>query len=176
VFAAEPLDLVQIAVRRSAADAFGAALAGMGLSAPPPGEVRSAGALDLLWLQPDTYMLVLPRNAPRSLDALTPHAALVDQSDGRSAFTLSGPRARDVLAKGCRLDFHPRVFGPGRVTAGSFAHVTAVIQQLNRDRPAATSAGRGSPVPVDEPVFRIIVFSSFAQHIAEWLGHATVSA
>jgi len=158
VFAAEPLDLVQIAVRRGAADAFSSALAGMGLSAPPPGEVRSAGGLDLLWLQPDTYMLVLPCGTRRALDALTPHAALVEQSDGRSAFTLSGPHARDVLAKGCRLDFHPRVFGPGRVTASSFAHVTAVIQQTAAD-----------------PAFRIIVFSSFAQHIAEWLGHATAS-
>jgi len=159
VFAAEPLDLVQIAVRRGAADAFDAALAKMGLGAPRPGEVRSAGGLDLLWLQPETYMLILPRGTPRMLEALRPHAALVEQSDGRSAFILSGPQARDVLAKGSRLDFHPRVFGPGRVTAGSFAHVTAVIQQLD-----AT------------PRFRIIVFSSFAQHIAEWLGHATASA
>lgn len=158
MFAAEPLDLVQIAVRRGAADAFSAALAGMGLSAPPPGEVRSAAGLDLLWLQPDTYMLVLPRDAPRALDALAPHAALVEQSDGRSAFTLSGPHARSVLAKGCRLDFHPRVFGPGRVAAGSFAHVTAVIQQLDA-----------------APSFRLIVFSSFARHISDWLEHATAS-
>jgi heterotetrameric sarcosine oxidase gamma subunit len=176
VFAAEALDLVQIGVRRGREADFAAALATLGLAPPPPGEVRSAGGCDLIWLQPNTSLLAASRGAMPGLAALAPFAALVEQSDGRSAFTLSGPRAREVLAKGCRLDFHPRVFGPGRAAGALLAHVNAVIQQLDRDRPAS-SAGRESPVPDDpEPAFRIIVFSSFAQHIAEWLGHATASA
>jgi sarcosine oxidase subunit gamma len=64
-----------------------------------------------------------------------------------------------VLAKGCRLDFHPRAFGPGRVAGATLAHVNAVIQQTS-----------------DLPKFRVIVLSSFAQHIAEWLEHATATA
>ncbi|UPY36394.1 sarcosine oxidase subunit gamma family protein [Sediminicoccus sp. KRV36] len=176
MFAAEALDLVQIGVRRGAAAEFAGALQSLGLTPPEPGEARSAGGRDLIWLQPNTYLLAAPRGAMPALDALAPFAALVEQSDGRSAFILSGPRAREVLAKGCRLDFHPRVFGPGRVAGTTLAHVNAVIQQLDRDHPAS-SAGRESPVPADDqPQFRLIVFSSFAQHIAEWLGHATASA
>lgn len=176
MFAAEALDLVQIGVRRGMAVEFAGALQSLGLSPPEPGEVRSAGGRDLIWIQPNAYLLAAPRGAMPALDVLAPFAALVEQSDGRSAFTLSGPRAREVLAQGCRLDFHPRVFGPGRAAGALLAQVNAVIQQLDRDRPAS-SAGRESPVPDDaEPSFRIIVFSSFAQHIAEWLGHATASA
>lgn len=159
MFAAEPLDLVQIGVRRGATVEFAGALQSLGLTPPEPGEARSAGGCDLLWIQPDTYMLLTPRGAPCMLDTLAPFASLVDQSAGRSCFTLAGPRARAVLAKGCRLDFHPRVFGPGRVASSSLAHVNAVIQQVNA-----------------EPRFRLIVFSSFAQHIAEWLEHASASA
>jgi sarcosine oxidase subunit gamma len=176
VFAAEALDLVQIGVRRGATAEFAGALQSLGLSPPEPGEARSADGLDLIWLQPHTYLLAAPRGAMPALEALAPFAALVEQSDGRSAFTLSGPKARDVLAKGCRLDFHPGVFGPGRAAGATLAHVNAVIQQLDRDR-TASSAGRESPVPDDlDPSFRIIVFSSFAQHVSEWLAHATVSA
>lgn len=159
VFAAEPLDLVQIGVRRGMTVEFAGALQSLGLTPPGPGEAHSADGRDLLWLQPDTYMLVMPRGTLPALDALAPFASLVDQSAGRSCFKLTGPRARAVLAKGCRLDFHPRVFGPGRVASSTLAHVNCVIQQIDA-----------------EPRFRLIVFSSFAQHVAEWLGHASASA
>ncbi|MBX9748573.1 MAG: hypothetical protein K5Q68_03070 [Roseococcus sp.] len=159
MFVAEALDLVQIGVRRGAALEFAGALQSLGLSPPEPGEARSGNGLDLIWLQPNTYLLAAPRGTMPALGALAPFAALVEQSDGRSAFTLSGPRAREVLAQGCRLDFHPRAFGPGRAAGALLAHVNALIQQTS-----------------DQPQFRIIVFSSFARHIAEWLGHATASA
>ncbi len=159
MFAAEALDLVQVAVRRGATVEFAGALQTLGIAPPEAGEARSANGLDLLWIQPSTYLLVAARGAMPSLAALAPFAALVDQSDGRSAFTLSGPRARDVLSKGCRLDFHPRAFGPGRVASCGLAHVTAVIQQTG-----------------PQPAFRVIVFSSFAQHIADFLEHAEASA
>ena len=159
VFAAEPLDLVQISVRRGMTVEFAGSLQELGLTPPESGQVRHTAGRELLWIQPDTYLLTMPRGAPRALDVLAPFASLVDQSAGRSCFTLSGPRARDVLSKGCRLDFHPRVFGSGRVASSSLAHVNAVIQQIDA-----------------EPRFRIIVFSSFAQHIAEWLKHASAAA
>lgn len=162
VFAADAQDIIQIGLRRGAAEGFAQALQGFGLAVPAPGHVSSAPGRDLLWIQPDAFLMVLPRAAPgESLTLLAPLAhiaALVDQSDGRACFTLRGPHARDVLAKGCRLDFHPRVFGPGRVASSSIAHVNGVIQQTDA-----------------EPSFRIIVFSSFAQHFAEWLEHAVAS-
>lgn len=40
-------------------------------------------------------------------------ASIFDQSGGRTVLRLSGPRARDVLAKGLPIDLHSRAFGPG---------------------------------------------------------------
>ncbi len=176
VFAAEALELVQIGLRRGMAAEFAAALQGLGLAPPEPGQVSHAHGLELLWIQPGTYLLAAPPGGMPGLEILAPCAALVEQSAGRAAFILRGPRARDVLARGCRLDFHPRAFAAGRVAGATLAHVNAVIQRLDRDRPAATSAGRESPVTEAEPAFRIIVFSSFARHMAEWLAHTTAAA
>jgi sarcosine oxidase subunit gamma len=38
---------------------------------------------------------------------------VVDVRDGRLAFSLKGSWAREVVAKGCSLDLHPRGFAPG---------------------------------------------------------------
>ena len=104
VFAAEPLDLVQIGVRRGMAVEFAGALQSLGLMPPEPGEVRSGVGRDLLWVQPDTYLLVMPRGAPRMLENLAAFAALVDQAaSGRLNFSdatvtraVSGAKAASV--------------------------------------------------------------------------------
>lgn len=151
VFVAEPVTLTQITLRRGAAEGFAQAL---GMAVPAPGRVSTGQGRELLWVQPGTFLLIGNR-----VEALAPFATTVDQTDGRSCFHLDGPQAIEILSRGCRVDFHPRAFGPGRVAATSLAHVNALIQQ--RD---AT------------PRFRIIVFSSFARHISEWLEHAAAGA
>ena len=68
------------------------------------------------WLGPDEWLVAAPdrrverieRELRRALDGQ--HAALSDVSHSRTVFVLSGPDARALLAKGCPLDFHPRVF------------------------------------------------------------------
>jgi len=40
-------------------------------------------------------------------------AAVTDQTDARAVLKLHGPRVRDVLAKGCPVDLHPRAFRRG---------------------------------------------------------------
>jgi sarcosine oxidase subunit gamma len=69
--------------------------------------------------------------------------------------TLAGPDARRVLQKLCRLDLHPRVFGPGRVATTPMAEITCLLYQ--RD---------------EIPTFDLILFSSFATHFAGALTHA----
>src|SRR5436190_5251690 len=44
-----------------------------------------------------------------------PFAAVSDQSDARLVLRLSGPRVRDVLAKGVPVDLHSKAFKPGDV-------------------------------------------------------------
>ncbi|NNG06032.1 MAG: hypothetical protein HKM95_18270 [Inquilinus sp.] len=99
--------------------------------------------------------------ADRLIEALAGlHATAVDIGDGATTIRLAGPRARDVLAKGCPLDLHPRAFGPGRVAQSVIAQADAVIHQTADD-------GGG-------PVFEIHVRRSFAEYLWLWLADAAL--
>jgi sarcosine oxidase subunit gamma len=58
-------------------------------------------------------------------------AAVTDQSDSRLVLHLSGPRVRDVLAKGVPVDLHPSVFRPGDVASTLVAYVGVQIDRLD---------------------------------------------
>ena len=62
---------------------------------------------------------------------LGPFAAVTDQSDARLVLRLSGPRVRDVLAKGVAVDLHPKAFKPGDVTSTLVAYVGVQIDMLD---------------------------------------------
>ena len=114
--------------------------------------------VSMLWLGPDEWLVVTPDNRVEriertlrgALDARL--AALTDVSHSRAILSLSGPDARSVLAKGCPLDFHPRVFGPGRCAQSRLAKCQVLIHQ--------TTAA---------PVFEIYVMRSFAEYAWTWL-------
>jgi sarcosine oxidase subunit gamma len=164
VSAAEPLrlsrprrELVQVMARRGT-DPAALARAGFGLELPGPGHAATAGDLTALWIQPRAWMLVAPQAGEGALlrraAPLATGAALIDQSHGRSTFGLAGASARAVLAKGCRIDLHPRVFGPGRVAATMVAHVHALLHQTATD------------------AFELTVASTLAAHAFDWLQSA----
>ena len=117
--------------------------------------------VSMLWLGPDEWLVVTPdRRAERIertlRDALEgQHAALTDVSHSRTVLALCGPDARAVLAKGCPLDFHPRVFGPGRCAQSRLAKCQVLIHQ--------TKAA---------PAFDIYVQRSFAEYAWTWLEDA----
>ena len=112
----------------------------------------------MLWLGPDEWLVVTPdRRAERierelrnALDGQC--AALSDVSHSRTVLALSGPDTRALLAKGCPLDLHPRVFAPGRCAQSKLAKCQVLIHQLS-----------------EAPAFEIYVHSSFAQYVWEWL-------
>ena len=117
--------------------------------------------VSILWLGPDEWLVVTPdrRRAriERTLrDALAgQHAAVTDVSHGRAVLVLSGPDAPAVLAKGCSLDVHPRVFDPGRCAQSRLAKCQALIYQTT-----------------DAPEYEIHVSRSFAQYAWTWLEDA----
>ena len=117
--------------------------------------------LSMLWLGPDEWLVVTPdRRVARIEGALRDalegqHAALTDVSHSRTILALSGPEARAVLAKGCPLDFHPRVFEPGRCAQSRLAKCQALIHQTDA-----------------APTFEIHVNRSFAQYAWMWLEDA----
>jgi sarcosine oxidase subunit gamma len=77
--------------------------------------------------------------------------ALVDVSGQRTILEISGPKAREVLAKGCRLDLHPRVFGAGQCAQTTYAKAPVVL---------VPRAGDG---------YWLLVRASFAEYLAEFL-------
>ena len=93
-------------------------------------------------------------------------AAVTEIGSGQTIIGVSGVRARDVIAKGCPLDLHPRVFGPGRVAQTYIARSGVTLLQ--------TSAA---------PSFDLIVRRSFADYLWSWItdaaaeyGYAVVEA
>lgn len=58
-------------------------------------------------------------------------AAVTDQSDSRTVLHLSGPRVRDVLAKGVPVDLHPDVFKAGDVASTLVAYVGVQLDRLD---------------------------------------------
>jgi sarcosine oxidase, subunit gamma len=119
-----------------------------------PKTVARSNAISALWLGPKSWLL-LGRNGSlladfnARRDALNAvGGALFEVSASRIAWTIDGPRAASVLAKGCPLDFHPRVFPPGSCAQSLLGHVNALF----------VSEGDG---------FTVLVARSFARDV--WL-------
>jgi len=134
-------------------DSFGIEMPEAGRSAAGPGATA-------LWTQPGCWMLTAPWIGEGVLaaavrGALEGHATVIDQSHGRITIGIEGEQARAVLAKGCRLDLHPRAFGPGRVASTVIAQVNCLIHQVD-----AT------------PRFEMTVFSTLAEPFFHWLSES----
>ena len=131
----------------------------LGTPLPVLSNTAAAGdAMTIAWLGPTSWLLIAGGAAAPShplsafnakRDAINAAGgALFDVSASRVAWTLSGPRAADVLAKGCPLDFHPRAFAPGTCAQSLFGHVNVLIEK--RD---------------DATTFTVMVARSFARDV-----------
>ncbi|MFI1353073.1 sarcosine oxidase subunit gamma [Streptomyces sp. NPDC020898] len=148
---------VRLDAKGAAADAVGLAL---DLPLPlAPNSVVRAGELTVLWLGPDEWLLVGPPGSERDLEsrirkaAGDEHVSVIDVSAQRTTLLVAGPRARDLLAHGCPLDLHPRVFGAGHCAQTTLGRTQVVL--VARDEPRAG--------------FWVLVRSSFAGYLTDWL-------
>ena len=93
-----------------------------------------------LWLGPDEWLVVgaaRERGGARGRSWPARGAAtgsVVDLSANRTALEVAAPRARDVLAKGCALDLHPRAFGPGRCAQTLLGRAQVILWQASDGR------------------------------------------
>ncbi|MGY1683897.1 sarcosine oxidase subunit gamma [Geodermatophilus sp. SYSU D01176] len=121
-----------------------------------------AGDGRLVWLGPDEWLATSPGTAPEALEAeladvLRPVGGVaVDVSAQRIGLRIGGPRARQVLAKGCSIDLHPRVFVPGSSAQTALGQAGIVLLGLDGDE------------------FAVLVRSSFAGYLATWLLDASL--
>ncbi|MFI8228533.1 sarcosine oxidase subunit gamma [Streptomyces sp. NPDC085900] len=148
---------VRLDAKGPAADAVALTL---GLQLPlEPDTVVRAGELTALWLGPDEWLLVGPPGTQHDLEGRIREAAgeepvsVTDVSAQRTTLLVAGPRARDLLAHGCALDLHPRVFGPGRCAQTALGRTQVVLVARDEAR-----AG-----------FWVLVRSSFAGYLTDWL-------
>jgi sarcosine oxidase subunit gamma len=61
-------------------------------------------------------------------------ASISDQSGGRTVFRISGPRARDVLAKGLPIDLDPRSFPLGSAATSTISLMGVQLWQTDDTR------------------------------------------
>jgi sarcosine oxidase subunit gamma len=125
------------------------------VGAPLPGPNAWSGGerVTAIRLGPDEWLLTSPFLAPAELEAAAraTGATGVDVSAQRTTIRLRGAHARDVLETGCAIDLHPRSFGVGSAAVTLLGQAGIVLLGLG---------------PSD---YRILVRSSFAAYLAEWL-------
>lgn len=119
-----------IAPYRGQAAALSAALtAAHGLPFPAPGALLSKEGACIAWSGLDQAFLIGVAADP----ALASHAALTDQSDAWVRLILSGPMARDVLARLVPIDLSPSACPPGSARRTLLGHMPALILQRSGD-------------------------------------------
>ena len=130
---------------------------------PLPLEPNTAwedGPRATLWLGPDEWLVLGPPGAGANIigelgAALEgSHRSIVDVSANRVALELSGPRAKEVLSKGCAIDLHPRVWRPGMCAQTMLARTQVILHERS------DSTG-------------ILVRPSFADYLIDWLFDAS---
>jgi sarcosine oxidase subunit gamma len=132
---------------------------GVGKLPSTPSTVSDGSDATVIWFGPQEWLITSASQASEDLEgrlraAVAEHGgAAVDVSAQRTTVRLRGAHARDVLAKGCSLDLHPRVFGPGAAAQTTLGLAGVVL------------------IPLDDngSDYRILVRSSFARYLAEWL-------
>jgi len=132
---------------------------------PLPNRVgaTAAGAMRVLCTGPGDWLITSQAHSAASLRVhLEPGLSeqglvLVDLTDGLAVFETRGAAARDVLSKGCGLDFHPRSFPPGRCARTRFAQVPVVIDYLE-----------------ESSCFELYVPRSYGSYLHAWLSDAAI--
>jgi len=124
-----------------------------------PSTIVSGRESAVIWLGPQEWLVTSERRDGEDIEAALREAmsehdgAAVDVSAQRTTLRLRGEHARDVIAKGCSLDLHPAVFAPGAAAQTVLGQAGVVLIPLSDN---------GSD-------YRIIVRSSFARYLADWL-------
>lgn len=134
----------------------------LGVTLPvEPNSVTNVDQVSVIWLGPDEWLVVVPDGHEQAIEqelreALAGiHFAVTDVGDSRAVIGISGPHARDVLKKGCSVDLHPRVFGPGQCAQTALARCHMLLHQIDQ-----------------APTYDIYVHRSFADYIWCWLEDA----
>jgi sarcosine oxidase, subunit gamma len=128
-------DIVEIAALRGRAAELQNIASGRGLPLPQLGRATVTADRLALCVRPERWLVLNPPAAP-GVSAGLWHSALagvgaaVDLSSGLTALELTGPAAREVLARGCRLDLDAGAFPMNAAAATIVAQVSVILVAL----------------------------------------------
>jgi sarcosine oxidase, subunit gamma len=93
-----------------------------------------------MWISPDQWLLVGEQLSVEEIVAICQarlgdilHSA-TDSSDALVCFVIDGSGARDLLAMGSGVDFHPSVFWPGQCVRTRIAKLAVVVRAMADER------------------------------------------
>ncbi len=153
-------DRGMIDLRGSASDRKFMAAAKEVLGVDLPKQPRTSvswGDIKVLWLSIDQWLILCPRAKAADLLAKlrgalgSIHSLAVDVSDMRAVIRMEGEGSREILMKGCSLDLLSDDYAAGTCRRMRFAEIAALLHV------------------VEEDVFDIYVFRSFAHYTWEFL-------
>ncbi|WP_233835454.1 sarcosine oxidase subunit gamma [Paraburkholderia sp. ZP32-5] len=133
---------------------------------PPerPNTVARGNGYDMVWLGPDEWLVRsasahdATRSAPLQAALGTAFggvfASAVDIGSGYTVLEISGTRTRDVLARGCPLDLHPKLFGAGQCAQSHYFKAPITLLKASV-----------TLLPTGADSFEIIVRRSFADYL-----------
>ncbi len=116
------------------------------------------------WMGPDEWLAIVRPGAEAEITTALResvagfHASVTDITGGYTMLNLAGRHARDLLAKGCTLDLHPRAFAPGQCVQTNLAKTAILLVSRNNDP--------------DLQSFDVVVRRSFADYLAHWIEHS----
>ena len=139
-------------------EAFRAACtAATGTGFPDPLRAEVAGESGLAWMSPDEVLVLVPHARVQAvLDDLRnalqgTHFLAENLSDARAHFVVTGPDAREVMAKLAPVDLHPDAFRPGDFRRTRLAQVAAAFWMR------------------EDEGFEVICFASVADYVQDLL-------
>ncbi|MFO1149207.1 MAG: sarcosine oxidase subunit gamma family protein [Alsobacter sp.] len=150
--------IASLTARKGQSELLGSAVkARLGLTLPRDPVRMKFGALAASWAGPDQWTVLaegdtaagLLQELGRAADGL---AAMAEVGHGRGILEVSGPRARDALAKGIAIDLDPRAFPPGRTALTMASLIDVQITALD-----------------DRPAYELMLFRGFAGSFWHWL-------
>jgi sarcosine oxidase subunit gamma len=140
----------------------GTAVAGyLGVALPTaPSTYTESETATAVWLGPDEWLITSALLRPEELESGLRAAigcegtgSVVDVSAQRTTLRLRGEPVRDLLAGGCSLDLHPRVFARGAAAQTLLGQAGVVLMALD---------DTGTH-------YQLVVRSSFARYLTSWL-------
>jgi sarcosine oxidase, subunit gamma len=147
------LDILEIAALQHGALALANGAQSRGRTLAPPGRWIAGNGQLILSVRPQRWLILAAPagSSPSPWSGICAGSGIaIDVSSAFAALHLAGPAARDILARGCRLDLDPKLFPSGHAAATLAAQVSLIL--------AALPSG-----------FLVLTPSSTAQHLRDWL-------